>query len=115
MSSENDFVKEIANKDEDWSQWYVDVIRKAELADYSPVRGCMVIRPYGFTIWEAMKEGLDRHQGNRTPKRLLPSVYTRGLLRKKQTMWKAAGVAWIARAATNPWQSPWQCAPLRKL
>lgn len=57
---EKDFVKEITSREEDSSQWYVDVIRKAEMADYSPVRGCMVIRPYGYAIWEAMQAGLDR-------------------------------------------------------
>jgi len=57
---ENDYVKEITPKTEDFSQWYVDVILKAELADYSPVRGCMVIRPYGYTLWENMQQLLDR-------------------------------------------------------
>jgi len=57
---EKDFVKEITSREEDSSQWYVDVIRKAEMVDYSPVRGCMVIRPYGYAIWEAMQAGLDR-------------------------------------------------------
>lgn len=57
---ENDFVKEITPKTEDFSQWYVDVILKAELADYSPVRGCMVIKPYGYSIWEKMQQLLDR-------------------------------------------------------
>jgi prolyl-tRNA synthetase len=57
---ENDFVKEITPKSEDFSQWYIDVILKAELADYSPVRGCMVIRPYGYEIWENMQKLLDK-------------------------------------------------------
>jgi len=43
----------------DFSQWYLDVVQKAELADYSPVRGCMVIRPNGYAIWERMQAGLD--------------------------------------------------------
>ncbi|NLO87419.1 MAG: proline--tRNA ligase [Firmicutes bacterium] len=59
-SADKEFVKEIARRDEDPSQWYVDVIRKAELADYTPVRGCMAIRPYGYAIWELMQAGLDR-------------------------------------------------------
>ena len=54
------FVKEITSREQDSSQWYTDVIRKAEMVDYSPVRGCMVIRPYGYAIWEAMQAGLDR-------------------------------------------------------
>jgi len=57
---ENEFVKEITSKSEDFSQWYIDVILKAELADYSPVRGCMVIRPYGYEIWENIQRLLDK-------------------------------------------------------
>ena len=54
------FVKEITPRSEDFSRWYTDVIRRAELADYSPVKGCMVIRPYGYAIWELMQQALDR-------------------------------------------------------
>jgi len=42
------------------SEWYLDIIKKAELADYAPVKGCMVIRPYGFAIWENLRDELDR-------------------------------------------------------
>jgi len=55
-----EFVKEITSKENNFSQWYVDVVRKAELADYTTIKGCMVIRPYGYGLWENMKEGLDR-------------------------------------------------------
>lgn len=58
--NDKDFVKEICGRDVDFSQWYIDVVRKAELADYAPVRGCMVIRPYGFAIWEHLRDELDR-------------------------------------------------------
>lgn len=44
----------------DYAGWYNDIVQKAELADYSPVRGCMVIRPYGYTLWEHIQAGLDR-------------------------------------------------------
>ena len=54
------FVEHITPRDVDFSQWYTDVILKSELVDYAPVRGCMVIRPYGFAIWERIKEQLDR-------------------------------------------------------
>ena len=57
---EENLLKEITHKSRDFSQWYIDVILKAELADYSPVRGCMVIRPYGFAIWEKMQYFLDQ-------------------------------------------------------
>jgi len=43
----------------DFDRWYTDVVRKAELADYSPVRGCMVIRPYGYAVWEAIQRAFD--------------------------------------------------------
>lgn len=52
--------KKITSKSEDFSQWYQDVIREARLADHSPVRGCMVIRPNGFALWENMKAALDQ-------------------------------------------------------
>jgi prolyl-tRNA synthetase len=45
---------------EDYSKWYTEVVQRAELADYAPVRGCMVIRPYGYALWENIKGGLDR-------------------------------------------------------
>ncbi len=51
--------KEITPRSEDYSQWYLDIVRKAGLADNSPVRGCMVIRPHGFAIWEKMRDALD--------------------------------------------------------
>src|SRR5512135_58731 len=44
---------------EDYSKWYTEVVQRAELADYSPVRGSMVIRPYGYTLWENVQAGLD--------------------------------------------------------
>ncbi len=54
------FVTEITPRSQDFSQWYLDVVRRAELADYSPVKGCMVIRPYGYAIWELIQQSLDR-------------------------------------------------------
>jgi len=51
--------KGVTKQSEDYSRWYTDVIQKAELADYSPVKGCMVIRPYGYAIWERLQETLD--------------------------------------------------------
>jgi prolyl-tRNA synthetase len=54
------FVTEITPRSQDFSQWYLDVVRRAELADYSPVKGCMVIRPYGYAIWELIQQAFDR-------------------------------------------------------
>ncbi len=49
----------ITPRSEDYSKWYTQVIRQAEMADYAPVRGCMVVRPYGYALWENVKEQLD--------------------------------------------------------
>jgi prolyl-tRNA synthetase len=57
---QTEMAKNIKPRSEDYAQWYVDVIKAAQLADYSPVRGCMVIRPEGFAIWEAIQRDLDR-------------------------------------------------------
>src|SRR6188768_317016 len=54
------FVTEITPRSQDFSRWYLDVVRRAELADYSPVKGCMVIRPYGYAIWELVQQAFDR-------------------------------------------------------
>jgi prolyl-tRNA synthetase len=51
--------KEITPRSEDYSKWYLDIVQKARLADNSPVRGCMVIKPHGFGIWEKMRDALD--------------------------------------------------------
>ncbi|HEY5619015.1 MAG TPA: proline--tRNA ligase [Vicinamibacterales bacterium] len=62
MSTEQipDLPTAITPQSEDFARWYVDVVRRAELADYSPVKGCMVIRPYGYAMWELIQQGLDR-------------------------------------------------------
>ncbi|MEY3051484.1 MAG: hypothetical protein RLY31_1269 [Bacteroidota bacterium] len=52
--------KEITARSQDYSQWYVDIVKKANLADHSAVRGCMVIKPHGFAVWENMRDQLDR-------------------------------------------------------
>src|SRR4026208_1857595 len=54
------FVTEITPRSKDFSRWYLDLVRRAELADYSPVKGCMVIRPYGYAIWELIQQAFDR-------------------------------------------------------
>lgn len=49
----------VASREEDYSRWYTDIVLKAELADYAPVRGCMIIRPYGYALWENVQKALD--------------------------------------------------------
>jgi len=51
--------KGITSKEQDYSAWYNDIVLKAEMADYAPVKGCMVIRPHGYAIWEKIQRGLD--------------------------------------------------------
>jgi len=60
MAKDKQFVTEITPQSEDFSKWYIDVIKKAELMDYSPVRGCIVFRPEGYEIWENIQRDLDR-------------------------------------------------------
>jgi hypothetical protein len=50
----------VTPRSEDYSRWYTDVIQMADLADYAPVKGCMVIKPYGYALWENIQAGLDR-------------------------------------------------------
>lgn len=59
MSKDKQFVKEITPQQEDFSRWYLDVIKKADLMDYSPVRGCIVFKPDGYELWEMCQRELD--------------------------------------------------------
>lgn len=60
MADSKQFVKEIADMKADFPQWYTDVVLKTELVDYGPVKGTMVIRPYGYEIWENIQQALDK-------------------------------------------------------
>ncbi len=59
MAKENQFVEQIADIDKDFPQWYTDVVLKTKLVDYGPVKGTMVIRPYGYAIWEHIQKEMD--------------------------------------------------------
>ena len=61
MAKEKEFVREIADIETDFAQWYTDVVTKTELVDYGPVKGTMVIRPYGYAIWENIQKELQTH------------------------------------------------------
>ncbi|MBR4960007.1 MAG: proline--tRNA ligase, partial [Clostridia bacterium] len=52
-------VEDITSMDEDFAKWYTDICKKADLVDYSSVKGCMIIRPYGYAIWENIQKILD--------------------------------------------------------
>src|ERR1700687_1640466 len=60
MRGEEKYVEEIIDQDDNFSMCYNQVVRKAELADYAPVKGCMIIRPYGYAIWENIQRALDQ-------------------------------------------------------
>ena len=60
MAKNNEkMVDQITSMDVDFGQWYTDVVKKAELADYSGVKGCMIFRPYGYAIWENIQKDID--------------------------------------------------------
>ena len=94
------FVTEITPRSEDFSRWYTDVIRRAELADYSPVKGSMVIRPYGYAIWELMQTELDRRfKATGHVNAYFPLFIPESLLRKEAAHVEgfAPQVAWVTR------------------
>ena len=94
------FVTEITPRSEDFSRWYLDVVRSAELADYSPVKGCMVIRPYGYAIWELIQQGLDRRfKATGHVNAYFPLFIPESLLMKEKehVAGFAPQVAWVTR------------------
>jgi prolyl-tRNA synthetase len=94
------FVTEITPRSEDFSRWYLDVVRRAELADYSPVKGCMVIRPYGYAIWEHIQRLLDaRFKATGHVNAYFPLFIPEALLMKEKEHVEgfAPQVAWVTR------------------
>ncbi len=66
----------LTKRSEDYSQWYIDLVTRAEMADYAPVKGCMVIRPWGYAIWERMQRALDdMFKATGPPERVLPAAH----------------------------------------
>mgnify|MGYP000229273881 CR=1 FL=1 len=59
MAKEKKLVEAITSMEEDFTQWYTDVVKKAELMDYSSVKGCMIFKPNGYAIWENIQKNLD--------------------------------------------------------
>ena len=60
MAQGKKFVEAITSMNEDFAKWYTDVVKKADLVEYSGVKGCMIIRPYGYALWEFIQKELDR-------------------------------------------------------
>ena len=98
------FVTEITPQSEDFSRWYVDIVRKAELADYSPVKGCMVIRPYGYAMWEHIQRGLDdRIKATGHVNAYFPLFIPESLLLREAQHVEgfAPQVAWVTKGGTE--------------
>jgi prolyl-tRNA synthetase len=94
------FVTEITPRSEDFSRWYLDIVRRAALADYSPVKGCMVIRPYGYAIWEHIQRLLDaRFKATGHVNAYFPLFIPESLLKKEKEHVEgfAPQVAWVTK------------------
>ena len=95
MAKDKKLVEAITSMDVDFAQWYTDVVKKAELIDYSSVKGCMVIKPAGYAIWENIQKELDGRL-----KRLAWKMYTcrclfrRVFSRRKRIMLKGSRRRW---------------------
>jgi prolyl-tRNA synthetase len=99
-----DFPHEITPQSRDFGRWYIDVVRRAELADYSPVKGCMVIRPYGYAIWELMQQALDRRiKETGHVNAYFPLFIPESLLMKEAAHVEgfAPQVAWVTQGGTE--------------
>ncbi len=97
-------VTEITPQSEDFSRWYLDVVKKAELADYSPVKGCMVIRPYGYAIWELIQRQLDdRFKATGHVNAYFPLFIPESLIMKEAEHVEgfAPQVAWVTKGGTE--------------
>ncbi len=93
-------VKAITAMDEDFAQWYTDVVKKAELADYSSVKGCVILRPYGYAIWENVQRLLDRKFKETGHENVyMPLFIPESLLQKEKDHVEgfAPEVAWVTR------------------
>jgi len=99
-----DLPTEITPQSQDFGRWYIDVVRRAELADYSPVKGCMVIRPYGYAIWELMQQALDRRfKATGHVNAYFPLFIPESLLMKESEHVEgfAPQVAWVTQGGTE--------------
>lgn len=98
--NENERVKEIPSKKDNFSEWYTSVVLKAELADYAPIKGCMVIRPYGYSIWENMQARLDaRFKATGHKNAYFPLFIPESFLKKEAEHVEgfAPQVAWVTK------------------
>ena len=101
MSDNKNFVKEITNIDEDFAQWYTDIVRKAQLADYTDTKGCIAIRPYGYAIWENIQNYTDKKfKETGVQNTYFPVLIPESLLEKEKDHVEgfAPEVAWVTEA-----------------
>ena len=101
-------VEDLADRD-DFSQWYQDLVYKTELADESPVRGCMVIRPYGYALWENMVRAMDdRIKATGHENAYFPLFIPRSFLEREAEHVEgfAPEVAWVTRAGGEELAEP---------
>ena len=104
MASNEKMVKDITAMDEDFAKWYTDIVKKAELIEYTSVKGCMVIRPYGYAIWEHMQKILDekfKETGHENV--CMPMFIPESLLQKEKDHVEgfAPEVAWVTHGGSE--------------
>lgn len=98
MAQEKKLVEAITSMEEDFAQWYTDVVKKAELIDYSSVRGCMILRPNGYAIWENIQKQMDaRFKETGVENVYMPMFIPESLLQKEKDHVEgfAPEVAWV--------------------
>lgn len=98
MAKEKKLVEEITSMEEDFAKWYTDVVKKAELIDYSSIRGCMILRPNGYAIWENIQKELDRRFKETGVENVyMPMFIPESLLQKEKDHVEgfAPEVAWV--------------------
>jgi len=104
MAKEKKLVEAITSMDTDFAQWYTDVVKKAELIDYSSVRGCMIIKPYGYAIWELIQKQLDqRFKDTGHENVYMPMFIPESLLQKEKDHVEgfAPEVAWVTHGGED--------------
>lgn len=104
MAKDKKLVEHITAMDEDFAQWYTDVVRKAELCDYTSVKGCMVFKPAGYAIWELIQKNLDeRFKATGVENVYLPMFIPESLLEKEKDHVEgfAPEVAWVTHGGLN--------------
>ena len=105
--AEKKLVEAITSMEEDFAQWYTDVVKKAELVDYTSVKGCMVIKPAGYAIWELIQKQLDeRFKATGVENVYLPMFIPESLLQKEKDHVEgfAPEVAWVTHGGLQPLQ-----------